>query len=112
MVGAWNPPSEGNTIEAFADAAQSVSVSSAPSSRRGGVLLEDEEIASLTSGNASPTESGRSVLVSLQKTFHDADSISTVPALLALQVALPLQLPRLKVPRQQNPLLRLLVPLE
>lgn len=59
MVGAWNPPSDGNTIESFASAAKSVSDSSAPSNMKGGELLEDEQIASLTSGSASPTESGR-----------------------------------------------------
>ena len=59
MVGAWNAPSEGDTIEAFADAAQKASQASAPASSKGGQLLEDSQISSITSGGASPTESGR-----------------------------------------------------
>ncbi|KAJ4294415.1 hypothetical protein N0V90_008105 [Kalmusia sp. IMI 367209] len=57
MVGAWNAPTSGNTIDAFADAAKNVGQSSTPSSIKGGELLEDEQLASLTSGSASPTES-------------------------------------------------------
>lgn len=59
MVGAWNAPSDGNTIQAFADAAQKVSQASAPASIKGGQLLEDDQISSITSGSASPTKSGR-----------------------------------------------------
>lgn len=57
MVGAWNAPSSGNTINAYADAAKNVSQSSAPSSIKGGELLEDEQIASLTGSSPSATQS-------------------------------------------------------
>ncbi|KAF2256545.1 hypothetical protein BU26DRAFT_415517 [Trematosphaeria pertusa] len=62
MVGGWNVPEEGNTIEAFASAAEGVDTSEAPSSMRGGQLLDDEQIMSLTAtGSSSPstTASGR-----------------------------------------------------
>ena len=111
MVGAWNPPSNGNTIEAFADAARSVRQASAPSNRRGGELLEDEQIASLTGGNASPTESGRSVLHSYGDPSLGANSTSAVPALLTLPVVLLLHLPKPRVLQQLDLVLRLLVPL-
>ncbi|KAF1975904.1 hypothetical protein BU23DRAFT_457248 [Bimuria novae-zelandiae CBS 107.79] len=58
MVGAWNPPAN-STIEAFADAAKKVSDSTFPSSESGGLLLDEEQVASLTQSGASPTESGR-----------------------------------------------------
>jgi hypothetical protein len=57
MVGAWNAPSSGNTIAAYADAAKNVDKASAPSSIKGGELLEDEQLASLTSSSPSATQS-------------------------------------------------------
>ncbi|OAG07579.1 uncharacterized protein CC84DRAFT_1068935, partial [Paraphaeosphaeria sporulosa] len=60
MVGAWNAPSSGNTISAYADAAKNAGKSSAPQSLKGGELLEDEQIASLTGSSPSATQSGGS----------------------------------------------------
>jgi hypothetical protein len=57
MVGAWNAPSSGNTIKAYTDAAKKVAKASAPSSIKGGELLEDEQIASLKSSSLSATQS-------------------------------------------------------
>ncbi|KAF9738722.1 hypothetical protein PMIN04_011113 [Paraphaeosphaeria minitans] len=57
MVGAWNAPSSGNTINAYANAAQNVGQASTPQSIKGGELFEDEQIASLTGSSPSATQS-------------------------------------------------------
>jgi hypothetical protein len=50
----------GDTADAYAAAAKNVASSKTPDSRKGGELLEDDAISSLTaSGSASPTASGR-----------------------------------------------------
>jgi hypothetical protein len=50
----------GNTADAYASAAKDVSNAETPQSSKGGSLLEDEAISSLTaSGAASPTPSAR-----------------------------------------------------
>ena len=50
----------GNTADAYAEAAKGVSASETPDSLKGGELLEDEALASLTaSGSPSSTPSGR-----------------------------------------------------
>lgn len=50
----------GDTADTYAAAARDVSSSSTPDTRKGGELLEDEEIASLTaSESTSSTTSGR-----------------------------------------------------
>jgi hypothetical protein len=55
----WHSNS-GDTADAYAAAAKDVTSAETPNSIKGGQLLEDQAIASLTaSGSASPTASGR-----------------------------------------------------
>lgn len=56
MVGAWNAPTSGRTIEAFAAAAKIVNRSTAPSYLQGGQLFDGEHLASLTGDSSSQTE--------------------------------------------------------
>lgn len=58
MVGGWNLPTSGNTLEAYGAAAKNVKKSSAPSGIKGGELMGDHEIESLTKAgpSAAPTE--------------------------------------------------------
>lgn len=55
MVGGVNLPSSGDTIEAYASAAQNAKDSETPQNASGGELLEDEQIASLTAGASAST---------------------------------------------------------